>query len=146
MSARGSTDPGTPAGQGSAGSLHLGPAAVEDLRTALLAAPGVEALAPEGRKRLVAGVVGSCEAYLAERAVQAGTRSGEIATRLALAETRARELADAIEALDGIGWGLFGRALAATAGDDPPTEPGAAPDAVQALRSLRRVSAATNAG
>jgi len=112
------------------------------MRTALLAAPGVEALAPEDRERLVAGIVGSCEAYLGDRAVQAGTRSGDIAARLALAETRARELAGAIEALDGVGWGLLGRALAGTAGEDPATEPVAGSEPAQALRSLRRVSAA----
>jgi hypothetical protein len=127
-----------PGGAGEAEAPHLDAAAVERLAVALLATPGVAVLGPKERARLLTGVVRSCEEYLADRAVRAGTRSGDIAARLALADARARDLAGAIEALDGVGWKLFGRAFRETGGEDPAVEAGPA----EAFRSLRRVAAA----
>jgi hypothetical protein len=146
VSGPGAAQLGPPAGPGADQAPRLEPEALDRLRSAVLGLPEVESLPPEDRERLVAGVVGSCVGYLADRAVRAGTRSGDIAARLARAAAHARALAGAIEALDGVGWGLFGRALARVAADEPPA-PGAAPVAgtAPAVRCVQRVSAALSA-
>lgn len=146
MSGPGPKELGPPGGPDADQAPRLGPEALERLRSAVLALPEAKTLAPEDRLRLVAGVLGSCEGYLADRAVRAGTRSGDVAARLALAAAHDRGLAGAIEALDGVGWGLFGRALARVAAEEPPA-PGAAPatGAAPAVRCVQRVSAALSA-
>jgi hypothetical protein len=113
---------------------------VSSLRAALAVIPVVAALSPPAMARLLEGVEGACRGYLADRAVAPGTRSGEVAERLERAATAARTLTLAVEALDGVGWGLVGRRLRqASEGGGEATPPG---DTQTLLACARRIASA----
>ena len=81
------------------------------LADAVLRAPGVSALSLAGRSQVVDGVVYACRAYLAERALHAGTRSAEVLDRLSVVHRSAVTLLEAVRSLDGVAWGHLMRAL-----------------------------------
>ncbi len=123
--------PGLPAGAASA------------LRGRLAAIPAIAGLSPSATEGVLRAVEAACSAYLADRAVAPGTRSGDVADRLGQAADAARALTGAVEALDGVGWGLLGRSLREAAGADGQGPPPA--DVQTLVACLRRVGSALDA-
>lgn len=110
------------------------------LRAALAAVPAVAGLPSSATPELLGQVEAACRGYLADRAVAPGTRSGDVADRLERAAVAARALTGAVEALDGVGWGLVGRRLRDAAGFGGE---GAPPADIQTLLAcVRRVDSA----
>ncbi|MCU0935536.1 MAG: hypothetical protein MUF66_05570 [Gammaproteobacteria bacterium] len=69
------------------------------------------ALPTPSQKRLREAVEAACRGFLADRAVAPGSRSRNVADRLAQAAAAAESLEESLHALDGVGLGLIGRGL-----------------------------------
>ena len=74
-------------------------------------APGLSTLSAAAQSQALGGIVYACRAFLAERALQAGTRSADVLERLSLAQQSAAALTKAVESLDGVAWGHLMRGL-----------------------------------
>ncbi len=83
------------------------------LGAGLAAVRALAALPASSRARVQAGVEAACRGFLADRAVAPGSRSWDVADRLARAAAAADTLVESVQALDGVGLGLVGRQLRA---------------------------------
>ena len=114
--------------------------ALARLRSELETVPGVAGLPRPRVEGFLVAVASACNAYLADRGVARGTRSREVADRVLDAASAGRALVGALEALDGLGWGLVGRKLREEAGGEEDSL--GALDAAGMLACVRRLATA----